>query len=72
MMSVSITSIPSILTGKSATVSGSVCSSLKHGICMINFIGRAEFLIATPLGTPGCANISRQTLTLAAFGTLHI
>ena len=37
----STSSMPSIVLGRSARVSGSVCSSSKHGIWMMSFMGGA-------------------------------
>jgi hypothetical protein len=68
MMSVSITSMPSILTGKSPMVSGSVCSSLKHGICMISFIGGFELFIATLFCEPHVKRIFHAKLYFANIG----
>src|SRR4051812_46721036 len=37
MTRISITSIPGMLLGRSASVAGSVCASLRHGIWIISF-----------------------------------
>src|SRR5690606_6512368 len=43
MMRYSITSIPLIFFGRSFSVTGSVCSSFRHGIWMMSFISRTPF-----------------------------